>query len=51
MAAKTKFSGERKSELLKASLGERCEPYNFVPTSSACNVQSKSVCLTMRQIK
>ena len=43
MAGKIRFSGERKSELLKASSGERCGPYNFVPTSLACNVQNVKV--------
>ena len=28
-AGKTRFSGTRKSVLLKASSGERCVPYNF----------------------
>ena len=51
MAEKIRFSGGQKSELLKASSGERCAPYSFVHTSLACNVQSKSVCLTMHQIK
>ena len=43
MAGKIRFSSERKSELLKASSGERCGLYNFVPTSLACNVQSVKV--------
>ena len=51
MTGKISFSGKPKSELLKASSGERCAPYTFVPTFLACNVQSKSAGLTMHQIK
>ena len=51
IAGKIKFSDERQSKLVKTSSGEHCAPYNFVPTFLACNVQSKSVCLTMHQIK
>ena len=36
---------------LYTSSGERCAPYNFVPSFLACNVQSKSACLTMHQVK
>ena len=51
MAGKIRFFGERKSELIKGSSGKRCPHYNFVLTSLICNVQSKSVCRIMHQIK
>ena len=52
MAGKIKFSGTRKSVLLKANLGEHCVPHNFVLLVTLEGIHVQFIMyLTMYQMK